>query len=114
MVLCLSFFSENMISAVQNRYQLFNCQLLTLFHGFHFIYVFTGLPLSTAQLAFEYNGLTFSSCLLAHRLVVMGFGEELVQRGNELSAKLLSHAGEVAEKISVRSKMTRKVSNSSE
>ena len=66
------------------------------------------LPLSTAYIDFKHDGQTYSKCPLAHRLVVEGFGDELLQRRNELSDSVLSHTCEVTEK---NYKKTKKVSN---
>ena len=49
------------------------------------------LPLSLPQPEFQHDGCTFSDCLLLHRLLANGHGEEVERRRQELSPSLLSH-----------------------
>ena len=50
--------------------------------------------LSSPQPDFKHNGLTFSGCLLLHRLIVTGQTDELVRRKQEIVPALLSHTCE--------------------
>ena len=51
----------------------------------------TALPLSSPQPEFKDGGYTFNDCLLLHRLLVTGHGDEVERRRQELSPSLLSH-----------------------
>ena len=62
------------------------------------------MPLSTIEPDFEHDSRTYSNCLLVHRLVVMGIGEELLNRVTELSASVLSHTCEVEDELREKSK----------
>jgi len=48
-------------------------------------------PLSTPQPEFEHRGQTFYDCLLLHRLLIEGKGEEVLRRRQELSPSILKH-----------------------
>jgi len=50
-----------------------------------------GEPLSTPQPEFEHRGETFNDCLLLHRLLIEGKGEEVLRRRQELSPSILKH-----------------------
>ena len=50
-----------------------------------------GEPLSTPQPDFEHGGVTWKDCLLLHRLLIEGKGEEVLRRRQELSPSILKH-----------------------
>ena len=51
-------------------------------------------PLSTPQPEFKHNGCSYKDCLLLHRLLIEGKGEEVLRRRQELSPSILKHTCE--------------------
>ena len=62
------------------------------------------LPLSLPQPEFQHDGHTFNGCLLLHRLLATGQGEEVLRRRQELSPSLLSHQYKPLTKVRYRVK----------
>ena len=48
-------------------------------------------PLWTLQPEFKHDGFYFKDCLLLHRLLIEGKGEEVLRRRQELSPSILKH-----------------------
>ena len=65
-------------------------------------------PLASPQPDFKLGQMTYSNCLLLHRLLVTGHGEKLLRRRQEISFSILSHTCQYKE----NSTTTKKVRNS--
>ena len=61
-----------------------------------------GEPLSTPQPEFEHGGGTWKDCLLLHRLLIEGKGEEVLRRRQELSPSILKYTCQRADWSEVR------------